>query len=79
MSKKAKSELDEKDLKVMKELEKAHQNVSEMLKEHKDVKDIAEAYEAMRKLMAPNFVKRLIGARRLEIEGKLDAGSPESK
>lgn len=79
MSKKAISELDEKDLTVMKELEKAYKNVSEMLKEHKDAKDIAEAYEKMRKLMAPNLVKRLIDARRLEIKGKLNAGSPESK
>ncbi len=79
MSKKAKSELDEKDLKAMKELEKAHKNVSEMLKEHRDVSDIANGYESMRKLLAPNFVKRLINARRLEIEGKLDAGPSEGK
>lgn len=78
MSKKAKSELDEKDLKVMKALVSTSRKVTLMLSEHEDTEDIGKAYAEMQKLLSPKLLERMIKARRLEIEGKLNAGSSEA-
>ncbi len=78
MSKKAKSELDEKDLKAMRKLKQANNDVIRALKEHEAPDDVAEAYEKLRLLLAPNFVDRLIDARRKEIERNSDAARENS-
>ncbi len=56
----------------LKELSSSNRKALKLLGDHADPNDIADAYEVVREQLAPNFISRLISARRKELERELN-------
>lgn len=65
------------ELASLRKLSDANKRALKLLGEHADPNDIADAYEAVREQLAPNFISRLISARRKELERELNEKSAE--